>query len=185
MTPDVDPSRRSPDPRPEAERQVASAIERHREVLASMQSRGGPETAQHVAVKAVGRALALVSFALRSATEAGVPLDRLVELTGWEPELVSEAVARAPDPRRPPARNFVAQLAPAGLDPSAVAQAAASAEATARLQELTQHILTDIDARSQAPADLVDLYERLDREWRSWRDVRTVPGTGSTSAPGG
>jgi hypothetical protein len=66
----------------------------------------------------------------------------------------------------------VAQLAPAGLDLSAVAEAAAGAEATARLRELMQRILTDIDARSHAPVDLVDLYERLDREWRSWRDAR-------------
>ena len=137
-----------------------------------MREPGRPETSQHVAVKAVGRAVHLVSFALRHATESGVPLERLVELTGWEPELVSEAVARAPDPLRPPAQHFVARLAPAGLDPGAVAQAAASAEATARLQELTQRILADVEAWSQAPADLVDLHERLESEWRSWRDVR-------------
>ena len=165
---------RSVDPPPEAERQLAAALERHREVLASMQEPGRPETSQHVAVKAVGRAVHLVSFALRHATESGVPLDRLVELTGWEPELVSEAVARASDPLRPPAPHFVAQLAPAGLDPSAVARAAASAETTARLQELTQRILTDVEAWSQAPADLVDLHQRLDSAWRSWRDVREL-----------
>jgi hypothetical protein len=67
----------------------------------------------------------------------------------------------------------VARLAPAGLDPGAVAQAAASVEATARLQALTQRILADVgnDASSRAPADLVDLHERLDREWRSWRET--------------
>ena len=119
MTSSVDTPSPSADPRPEAERQLAAAIERHREVLASMQELGRPETSQHVAVKAVGRAVHLVSFALRHAAESGVPLDRLVELTGWEPELVSEAVARAPDPLRPPAQNFVARLAPAGFDPSA------------------------------------------------------------------
>ena len=139
-----------------------------------MQELGRPESGQHVAVKADGRAVHLVSFALRHAAESGVPLDRLVELTGWEPELVSEAVARAPDPLRPPAPHFVAQLAPAGLDPSAVAQAAASAEATADLKELTQRILTDVNAWSQAPADLVDLHDRLNSEWRSWRDVRKL-----------
>lgn len=139
-----------------------------------MQELGRPESGQHVAVKAVGRAVHLVSFALRHAAESGVPLDRLGELTGWEPELVSEAVARAPDPLRPPAPHFVAQLAPAGLDPSAVAQAAASAEATADLKELTQRILTDVDAWSQAPADLADLHDRLNNEWRSWRDVREL-----------
>ena len=137
-----------------------------------MQEPGRPETGQHVAVKAVGRAVHLVSFALRHATECGVPFDRLVELTGWEPELVSEAVARAPDPLRPPAPRFVARLAPADLDPAAVAQAAASAEATARLQELTQRILADADRRSHGPVDLVDLHGRLDREWRAWRRVR-------------
>jgi hypothetical protein len=113
----------------------------------------------------------LVSFSLRHAAECGVPLERLVALTGWEPELVSEALARAPDPMRPLAPSFVARLAPAGLDPGAVAQAAASVEATARLQALTQRILADVgnDACSRTPADLVDLHERLYREWRSWR----------------
>ena len=174
MTSSVDAPSPSADPRLEAERQLAAALERHREVLASMQELGRPESGQHVAIKAVGRAVHLVSFALRHATESGVPLERLVELTGWEPELVSEAVARAPDPLRPPAPHFVAQLAPAGLDPSAVAQAAASAEATADLKELTRRILTDVDAWSQAPADLVDLHDRLNSEWRSWRDVREL-----------
>ena len=174
MTSSVDAPSPSAGPRLEAERKLTAALERHREVLASMQELGRPESGQHVAVKAVGRAVHLVSFALRHAAESGVPLDRLVEVTGWEPELVSEAVARAPDPLRPPAPHFVAQLAPAGLDPSAVAQAAASAEATADLKELTRRILTDVDAWSQAPADLVDLHDRLNSEWRSWRDVREL-----------
>ena len=112
---------------PEAERQLAAALERHREVLASMQELGRPEAGQHVAVKAVGRAVHLVDFALRHAAESGVPLERLVELTGWQPEFVSEALARAPDPTRPPSTSFVAQLVPAGLDADAVAQAAATA----------------------------------------------------------
>jgi hypothetical protein len=165
---------RSASLRGESERQLAAALERHAEVVASMQELGRSESGQHAAVKAVGRAVHLVSFALRHAAESGVPLERLVELTGWEPELVSEAVARAPDPLRPPAPQFVAQLAPAGLDPSAVAQAAASAEATADLKELTRRILTDVNAWSQAPADLVDLHDRLNSEWRSWRDVREL-----------
>jgi hypothetical protein len=38
----------------------------------------------------------------------------------------------------------VARLAPAGLDAGAVAQAAASIEATARLHALTQRILADV-----------------------------------------
>jgi len=172
MTSGVDALQRSGS-RSEAERQLAAAVERHREVVASTRELGRPETGQHVAVKAVGRAVHLVSFALRHAAECGVPLERLVELTGWEPELVREALARAPDPMRPPAPSFVARLAPAGLDLGAVAQAAASVEATARLQALTQRILADVgdDARSRAPADLVDLHERLDGEWRSWRQA--------------
>lgn len=183
MTSGVELLQRSGGSRPEAERQLAAAIERHHEVLASMQELGRPESGQHVAVKAVGRAVHLVSFALRHAAESGVPLERLVELTGWEPELVSEALARAPDPLRPPAPSFVARLAPAGLDPVAVAQAAASVEATARLQALTQHILADVgnDARSWAPADLVDLHERLDGEWRSWRQALGVLDEGSAA----
>ena len=160
------------DPRPEAERRLAAAVERHREVLASMEELGRSETSRQIAVKAVGRAVHLVSYALRHATRCGVPMDRLVELTGWDPELVGEAAARAPDPMRPPASRFVAQLAPAGLDPGAVARAAASAEAIARLHELTKRIIADVDAWSQPPAGLVDLHERLERDWRSWREVR-------------
>src|SRR3954453_16405282 len=169
MTSSVDIPSPSAAPRCGAERQLAAALERHREVLASMQELGRPETSQHVAVKAVGRAVHVVSFALRHATESGVPLERLVELTGWEPELVSEAVAQAPDPLRPPAQHFVARLAPAGLDPSAVAQAAARAKAPARLHQRPQRPPPDADAWPRAPADLVDLHERLNGEWRSWR----------------
>src|SRR3954454_24860202 len=165
QTPDRQTSTESS--RAEAERQLVASAERHREVVASMQELGRPEAGQHVAVKAVGRAVHLVSFALRHAAESGVPLDRLVELTGWEPQLVSEAVARAPDPLRPPAQHFVARLAPAGLDPRAVAEAAASAEATARLHELTKRILRAVAAWPRPPADLVDLHERLNGEWRS------------------
>jgi hypothetical protein len=173
MTSGIEPLQRSDGPRAEAERQLAAAVDRHREVVGSLQELGRPETGQHVAVKAVGRAVHLVSFALRHAADCGVPVERLVALTGWEPELVREALARAPDPLRPPAPSFVAQLAPAGLDPGAVAQAAASDEATARLHALTQRILADVgdDAQTRAPADLVDLHERLDGEWRSWRQA--------------
>jgi hypothetical protein len=110
--------------RTEAERQLAAAVERHREVAASMQEPGRPETGQHVAVKAVGRAVALVSFALKGAAEAGVPFERLVELTGWDPGLVREGLAR---PVSEPA--FVAKLVPAAPDPQAVAEAAAAFEA--------------------------------------------------------
>jgi len=149
---------------PEAERQLIAAVERHREALASLRELGRPESGQHVAVKGLGRAVQLVVFALRYAAQSGVPLERLMELTGWEKQLVDEALARSPDPR------FVARLAPAGLDPDAVARSAAAIEATARLQALTQRILADVgdEAWSPAAADLADLHDRLDREWRSW-----------------
>jgi len=182
MTSSVDAPQRSAGAGPEAERQLAAAVERHREVLASMQEPGRPEASQHVAVKAVGRAVHLVSFALRHATQCGVPLQRLVELTGWESEVVSEAVARAGDPLQPPAR-LVARLAPAGLDPLAVAQAAASIEATARLQDLAQRILADAAADAWSPADLVDLHERMDREWRSWRRESSAKGPEDADRP--
>jgi hypothetical protein len=172
MTSGVEPLQRSGGSRPEAERQLAAAVERHREVLASMREMGRSETGQHIAVQAVGRAVHLVSFALRQAAESGVPLERLVELTGWQSELVSEALAQAPDPMRPPAASFVARLAPPELDPGAVAQATASIEATLRLQALTQRILDDVgNAWSGSAGELVDLHARLEGEWRSWRQA--------------
>ena len=176
MTSGVERLQSSGGSRPEAERQLAAAVDRHREVLGSMEELGRPEAGQHVAVKAVGRAVHLVSFALRHAAEAGVPRERLVELTGWEAELISATLARPPDPMRPPAASLVAQLAPAGLDPAAVAQATASAEATGRLQALMQHILAEAgnDPRSRMPADIVDLHARLDGAWRSWLQAREL-----------
>ena len=150
---------------PEVERQLAAAVERHREVVTSMQEPGRPESGQHVAVKAVGRAVQLVVFALRHAAESGVPRERLVQLSGWDAQLVDEALAQAPEP------SLVAQLAPPGLDPAQVAEVAAGIEATARLQGLAQRILADIadDAWAPTPTDLVDLHERVDSSWRSWR----------------
>ena len=151
----------------EADRQLAAAAERHREVVASMQQLGRSEASQHVAVKAVGRAVHLVTFALKHAAETGVPFERLVELTEWDPQLVHETLERGPEP------SLVARLAPAALDPHAVAEAAASIEATARLQALTERILADVadDAWSPAPAQLADLHERLDSAWRAWRQA--------------
>jgi hypothetical protein len=154
--------------RAEAERQLVASAERHREVVASMQELGRSEAGQHVSVKSVARAVHLVSFALRRAAEAGVPFERLVELTGWESELVREGLERvAPEPW------FVARLAPAGTDAHAVAQAAARFEVTMRLQGLTQRVLADVDdeAWSPAPAELDDLYDRLEGAWREWRQA--------------
>jgi hypothetical protein len=154
--------------RAEAERQLSAAAERHREVLVSMQQLGRPEAGQHVAVKAVGRAVQLVSFALKRAAEVGVPFERLVELTGWEPDLVREGLERAvPEPW------FVARLAPPGVDARAVAQAAAAFDALARLQDFTQRVLADLDreagaSSSPASVDLNDLHHRWESAWRSW-----------------
>jgi hypothetical protein len=154
--------------RAEAERQLSAAAERHREVLASMQQLGRPEAGQHVAVKAVGRGVQLVSFALKRAAEVGVPFERLVELTGWEPDLVREGLERAvPEPW------FVARLAPPGVDARAVAQAAAAFDALARLQDFTQRVLADLDreagaSSSPASVDLNDLHDRWETAWRSW-----------------
>jgi hypothetical protein len=161
----IEPVDRSASARLEAERQLAAAAERHREVLASMQELGRSEASQHVAVKAVVRAVHLVTFALTHAAETGVPVERLVELTDWDSRLVNEALARGPEP------GLVARLAPPALDADAVAHVAASIVATARLQALTQRILADIadETWSPAPTDLADLYERLDSEWRAWR----------------
>src|SRR3954449_1966960 len=126
--------------RAEAERQLAAAAERHREAVASMQELGRPEAGQHVAIKVVGRAVDFVSFALRRAAAAGVSFERLVELTGWEPDLVREGLERAvPEPR------VVARLAPSGVDARAVAQAAATFEAIRCLEELTHRVLADVE----------------------------------------
>ena len=171
MTGTIESSARSDGATPEAERQLTAAVERHREALASMREAGRPESGQHVAVKALGRAVELAVFALRYAAQSGVPRERLIELTGWERPLVDEALARTPDPR------VIARLAPAGLDASAVARAAAGIEATARLQALTRRILADVgdEAWSPDPADLAELHDRLDGEWRSWRQALGRP----------
>jgi hypothetical protein len=155
--------------RAEAERQLAASVARHREAVASMQEPGRPESGQHVAVKSVGRAVHLVSFALKRAAEADVPFERLVELTGWEPDLVREGLEQAV-----PAPQFVARLAPAGADARAVAQAAAAFEAITRLRGLTERVLADLDGEARAwsppaPADVDDLHNRLEAAWRSWR----------------
>jgi hypothetical protein len=130
-----------------------------------------PEAGQHVAIKVVGRAVHLVSSALKRAASAGVPFERLLELTGWEPEFVREGLER--DVTAP---HVVARLAPAGIDALAVAQAAASFEAIRCLRQLTEALLTDVDptdddARPPLTAtDLEDLRNRLEAAWRSWRE---------------
>jgi hypothetical protein len=160
--------RSSESSRAEAERQLVASTERYREVVASMRELGRPEAGQHVAVKAVGRAVQLVSFALTRAAEVGVAFERLVELTGWEPDVVRAGLEQAvTEPW------FAARLAPPGADARAVARAAARFEATTRLQDLTQRVLGDVDDESLAPAaaELNDLYDRLESTWLAWRQA--------------
>src|SRR3954447_23725295 len=162
--------------RAEAERQLEAVAECHREAVSSMAQPGRPVAGQYVAVKAVGRAVGAVSFALRRAAEARVPFERLVELTGWGPGLVQGALEQAvPGPR------VVARLTPPGVDARAVAQVAAGFEAISRLRELTQRMLAEVDVDVDVdvdlegrtpvrPEDIEDLHHRLEAAWRSWRD---------------
>ncbi len=76
----------------EAERQLAEAADRHREVLASLDEPGRPEAGQHVAAKAVDRADGLVWFALRQGAEAGVTVERLAEVAGRDPGSVRDGL---------------------------------------------------------------------------------------------
>jgi hypothetical protein len=151
----------------EAERQVVEAAERYREVTASMEAGGRPDAGQRAAVKAVGRALQLVVFVLKRAAAAGVTVERLGELTQWDPELVRQALERPPEPA------LVARVAPPGLDTTAVAEAAANFEAEQRLRALLDELLRHIadDEWSPAASDLDDLRERLESAWRDWRQL--------------
>ena len=156
----------------EAERQLVAVAERHREAVASMGELGRPEAGQHVAVKAVDRAVRLVCFALRRGAEAGIPTARLVELTGWDAGLVAKGLTK-PDDRR-----FVAALVPPGLDHSFAAGTAAAVTSTARLDELAQEILAGVlDAPDPAPSadELDELHARLASEWNAWRAARILP----------
>jgi hypothetical protein len=150
---------------PEAERQLAAAAERHAEVVASVAVADRSPSAQQTATRSLARGVQLVWFTLSRAAAAGVPLERLVELTGWDETLVREALSRRPEP------SIVARLTPAGLDPDAVAQATASYEATGRLDALLASIATDVGDSDWSPAaaDLDDLCDRLESAWRSWR----------------
>jgi hypothetical protein len=149
----------------EVERQVVAAADRYREIAGSHEVAGLPEAGRHVAAKAIGRAIQLLSFVLKRAAAAGVGDERLSELTGWDPQMVRELRERPPEP------EFVSRVAPAGVDPAAVARAAASAQASHRLHELAGAILADVDDErwSPAAADLDELHDRLESAWRVWR----------------
>jgi hypothetical protein len=158
-------------PEAEAERQLAAAIERHREATIAMQELGRSEAGQRVAVKVVGRAVELVAYTLRGAAAVGVPFERLLELTDWDPGLLREALERAvPEPQ------VVARLAPGGLDADAVAQAAETFETIRRLRTLMQRVLGDVDRDADvgarplpAPADVEELHDRIEAAWQTWR----------------
>src|SRR3954470_11851993 len=72
---------------------------------------------------------------------------------------------------RPPEPALVARVAPAALDPTAVARAAASFGAEQRLRALLDQVMRDVDDDEWSPAaaDLDDLRERLESAWRGWR----------------
>jgi hypothetical protein len=90
---------------------------------------------------------------------------RLAELIGGDASLVDDLLDRGPVPK------VVERLAPAGVDVGAVAQAAASFEASARVGAVVETIIADIEDRSWSPAaaDLDELAGRLDDVWRQWR----------------
>ncbi len=148
----------------EVERQVVAAAERYREVAALADAAGLPESGRHAAAKAVGRAIQLLSFVLKRAADDGVSVERLSELSGWEPDLVRELLERPPEP------DFVSRVAPR-IDAAAVVRAAASADASQRLHELTGAILADVDDEEWSPAaaDLGELHDRLETVWQTWR----------------
>ncbi len=133
-----------------------------------MQTLGRPAAGQHVAVKSVARAVHLVAYALKRAADSEVPLERLAELTGWEPNVVRRGIEKASEP------EYVAHLTPPGVDVRAVADAADAFDAINRLQDLTRRILTDVEAiaassSTPADADPADLHDRVEAAWRSWR----------------
>jgi hypothetical protein len=149
----------------EAERQLAAAAQRHAEIVASVAVAGRSPSAQQTAPRSLARGVQLVWFTLSRASAARVPFARLVELTGWDEELVHEALSHRPEP------PLIARLTPDGVDPDAVAQATASFEATARLDALLASIAADVGDSEWSPAaaDLDDLCDRLESTWRSWR----------------
>jgi hypothetical protein len=154
---------------PEIERQVVAAADRYREVAASHDAAGLPESGRHAAAKAVGRSLQLLSFVLKRAVDDGVSVERLSELTGLDPEPVRELL------ERPPAPDLMARAADAGAE--SVGRAEASSDASQRLHMLTLAILADIDDErwSPAAADLDDLHDRLESAWSAWRQALGGP----------
>ena len=148
----------------EAERQLANAAARHREVVASLGELGRPAAGQHVAAKAVARAVQLVTFALHQADQAGVPTVRLAQITGGDPDLVRAALDHSPEP------HYVGRLAPAGIEAEAVVQATASLEAASRLRRSRSASSTTSAPTTDARAGRPLLPARaIEHDWRFWR----------------
>jgi hypothetical protein len=105
-----------------------------------------------------------------------VPLERLAELTGWEPDVVRRGIETPSEPA------YVARLTPAGVDVRAVADASAALDAIERLRDLTRRILADVEAvaaaaPTPAQADPADLHDRVEAAWHSWRHELARRGT--------
>jgi hypothetical protein len=151
----------------EAERQLAAAVERHRELVAAVAVAGRSEQGRHAAATALARGVQLMAFTLTRAAAAGVPRERLVELTGGDASVVDGVLDHGPDQR------VVERLTPGGVDSRAVAQAAASFAASVRVGAVVQTILADVEDASWSPAaaDLDDLAERLGDVWAQWRQA--------------
>lgn len=150
----------------EAERQLAAAAERHREVVTALAvSTGRPAQGQHAAESALARGVQLLAYTLTRAAAAGVPRNRLAELVGGDAALVDDMLDRGPEP------SVVARLTPGGVDPQAVTRAAASFEASVRVRAVVEEIMADVEDRSWSPAssELDDLAERVSDVWRQWR----------------
>jgi|tagenome__1003787_1003787.scaffolds.fasta_scaffold20649476_2 hypothetical protein len=156
----------------EVERQLTAAAERHRELIAAVAVADRPEQGRHAAAAALARGVQLMSFTLARAAAAGIAPERLVELSGWDASVIEDLLAKGPEP------SVITRLAPAHVDATAVSQAAASFEASARVDAAVQAIMADVEDRSWSPAaaDLDDLAERLEHAWRAWRQALTRRG---------
>ena len=146
--------------RSEAERQLAHAAERHREVMAASSQSGRSAAGDSSAAAAVTRGAALVTFALRRGVAAGIDVERLARISGWDPEVIVEAVERGPAP-----------VLPADVDAALVTRSEATLDAMAQLDLLMRRISADVADPdwAPAPADLDELRDLLDQRWREWR----------------
>src|SRR3954452_13200723 len=105
-----------------AESEVPAAVERYRELVAAVALAGRADQARHDAATALARGVQLMAFTLTRAAGAGVWRARLVELSGGDASMVEGVLDCGPD------QGVVERLTPGGVDPRAVAQAAASFE---------------------------------------------------------